>query len=80
MTTFGAVVVGYRAAKAEKSRRRAESAALPVLRRIAVRIADSAFLIGALGMLVAAAWTWDIHAGLAAAGVALAVLDFEFKG
>jgi hypothetical protein len=58
--------------------KRRYSAAFPVLKRIAVRIVDSAFLIGALGMLVAAAWTWDIHAGLAAAGLALGVLDFEF--
>lgn len=80
MTTFGAIAVGFKAARAAKrqSRIRLGTATVRVgVAKFASKIAQAFGSIAALGCLVAAAWTVALPLGLLAAAVSLFVLEWR---
>lgn len=77
MTTFDALAVGWRAAKAAKRSERRALRALPAIKRIGAIVADSALIVIGLGVLTTAAFLFNTEVGLVAAALSCFALDFE---
>lgn len=80
MTTFGAIAVGWKAARhAKASTRRINPRAFVGIRALAARVADAGFAIGTAGCVTAAAWMVALPLGLLTAGAALLFLEWRMS-